>query len=411
MLSNAALKSARPKPHAYKMWDAQGLHLYVAPTGLRAWRVRIRADRREAVISLGSWPDVSLDDARESARLARGMIVQGSTPKIVAAKLAERLAQSAITFQQLARDWHAARRDRWTAVHAADVLASLERHVFPAIGEDLATAITTPQLLRLLGRIASTGAAETARRIAQRLSAIFRFARTRSIVDGDPAAGLVREVATGAPVQRQPALEDLGEARALLDAADRARVAPAIRLASRFLALTAVRLAALRGARWDEIEGVDWSTSAPAPAALWRIPAVRMKLAVAKKADAANDHLVPLSAAAVAVLRQARAIGGADLIFHRGGRPIGKGAIGALYDRCGFAGRHVPHGWRATFSSALNEQYPADEIIIERALAHAQKDKVKAAYDRARHLPRLRFLFDRWAEILLDTPGPGDWPE
>ncbi|MEB3029765.1 hypothetical protein VJI72_08245, partial [Parvimonas micra] len=90
------------------------------------------------------------------------------------------LAQSTITFEQLARDWHAERRDRWTAVHAADVLSSLERHVFPAIGEDLATAITTPQLLRVLGR---TGAAETARRIAQRLSAIFKFARARSIVD------------------------------------------------------------------------------------------------------------------------------------------------------------------------------------------------------------------------------------
>lgn len=411
MLSNAALKSARPKPHAYKVWDAQGLHLYVAPTGLRAWRVRIRADRREAVISLGSWPDVSLDDAREAAGIARGMYIQGVEPKAISAKMAERLAQSAITVEQLARDWHAARRDRWTAVHAADVLASLERHVFPAIGEDLATAITTPQLLRLLGRIVRTGAAETARRIAQRLSAIYRFARARSIVDGDPAAGLVGELATGALVQRQPALEDLGEARALLDAADRARVAPAIRLASRFLALTAVRVAAVRGARWDEIEGVDWSIDAHAPAALWRIPAERMKMAVAKKADTANDHLVPLSAAAVAVLRQARAIGGADLIFHRKGRPIGKNAIGELYDRCGVGGQHVPHGWRSTFSTALNERYPADSLIIERALAHGEKDAVKAAYDRARHLPRLRFLFDRWAEILLDTPAPGDRPE
>ncbi len=411
MLSNAALKSARPKARAYKLWDTQGLHLFVAPTGLRAWRIRIRADRRETVISLGSWPDVSLDDARESARAARGMYVRGVEPKVVAAKMSERLAQSTITLEQLARDWHTHRRDRWTAVHATDVMASLERHVFPAIGEDLATAITTPQLLRLLGQIARTGAAETARRIAQRLSAIFRFARARSIVDADPAAGLVREVATGAPAQRQPALEDLGEARALLDAADRARVAPAIRLASRFLALTAVRLAAVRGARWDEVEGVDWSADSPAPAALWRIPAARMKMAVAKKADAANDHLVPLSAAAVAVLRQARAIGGEDLIFHRGGRAIGAGAIGALYDRCGFAGRHVPHGWRATFSTALNERFPDDRFAIDRALAHVQGSAVEAAYNRSQHLDRRRWLFDRWAEILLDTPAPGDRPE
>ncbi|APX67328.1 hypothetical protein AV944_00330 [Sphingomonas sp. LK11] len=400
MLSNAALQRVRVKPRAYKIWDALGLHLFVAPSGLRAWRVRIRADRREAVISLGDWPNVSLDDAREAASVARGMYVQGVQPKAISARMAERLAQSAITFEQLARDWHEARRDRWTEVNAADVLASLERHVFPAIGEDLASAITTPQLLRLLGQIARTGAAETARRIAQRVSAIYRFARARSIVDDDPAAGLVGELATGAPVQRQPALEDLGEARALLDAADRARVAPAIRLASRFLALTAVRLAAVRGARWDEIEGVDWSTDAPAPAALWRIPAARMKMAVAKKADAANDHLVPLSPAAVAVLRQARLAGGADLIFHRGGRPIGEGAIGALYARCGFAGRHVPHGWRATFSTALNERYPDDRFAIDRALAHVQASAVEAAYNRSQHLDRRRWLFDRWAELL-----------
>ncbi|QXT34350.1 integrase arm-type DNA-binding domain-containing protein [Sphingomonas sanguinis] len=408
MLSNAALKSARPKPLAYKIWDAMGLHLFVAPTGLRAWRVRIRADHRETVISLGSWPDVSLDAAREAAGIARGMYIQGVQPKVISAKMAERLTQSAITLEQLARDWHTARRDRWTAVHAADVLASLERHVFPAIGEDLATAITTPQLLRLLGKIARTGAAETARRIAQRLSAIYRFARTRSIVDGDPAAGLVRELATGAPAQRQPALEDLGEARGLLDAADRARAAPAIRLASRFLALTAVRLAAVRGARWDEIEGVDWSTEAPSPAALWRIPAARMKMAVAKKADAANDHLVPLSAAAVSVLRQARAIGGGDLIFHRGGQAIGAGAIGALYDRCGFAGRHVPHGWRATFSTAMNERFPDDRFAIDRALAHVQASAVEAAYNRSQHLDRRRWLFDRWAELLEGDASTSD---
>ena len=398
MLSNAALQRVRVKPRAYKIWDAQGLHLFVAPSGLRAWRVRIRADRREAVISLGQWPDTTLDEARAAAGQARAMFVHGMLRHEIAAKLANDREQAAITIEQLARDWHASRRDRWVPVHAADVLASLERHVFPAIGDELASVVTTRQLLRLLDQI---GAVQTARRIAQRLSQIFRFALARSLVDANPAAGLVGELATGGVVQRQPALVDLDEARALLDAADRARVAPAIRLASRFLALTAVRLAAVRGARWDEVEGVDWTSDAPAPAALWRVPAARMKMAAAKKLDADNDHLVPLPAAAVSVLRQMRAIGGtADLIFQRGGRPIGAGAIGTLYNRCGFEGRHVPHGWRATFATALNEAHPEDRVAIDRALGHVHGGKVELAYNRSRHIARRRWLFDRWAEML-----------
>ncbi|MEJ8630575.1 integrase arm-type DNA-binding domain-containing protein [Sphingomonas sp. I4] len=231
MLTNAALKSARPKSRAYKMWDTQGLYLFVAPSGLRAWRVRIRADRQEAVISLGQWPNTTLDEARAAAGQARAIFVHGMQPREIAAQLRNDREQAAITIKRLARDWHASRRDRWVPVHATDVLASLERHVFPVIGDELASAVTTRQLLRLLDRIS---AVQTARRIAQRLSQIFRFALARSLVDANPAAGLVGELATGGAVQRQPALVDLDEARALLDAADRARVASAIRLASRF---------------------------------------------------------------------------------------------------------------------------------------------------------------------------------
>jgi integrase len=401
----------RPKSRAFKIWDAQGLHLFVAPSGLRAWRVRIRADRREAVISLGQWPDVALGQARDAAAQARAMMVRGLSPKDVATKLADQRAGSTITFEQVAREWHADRLERWTADHASDVLASLERHIFPTIGDELASAVTTQELLRVLGQIGRIGALATARRIAQRIGAIYRYAVFRNMVESNPAAGLVSELKAARPVQPQLALEDLDEARALLEATDRARVAPAIRLASRFLALTAVRLAAVRGAQWAEIEGVDWSTDAPAPDALWRVPAERMKLALAKKGDDANDHLVPLSPAALSVLRQARGLGDTGLIFHKKGRAIGKNAIGELYDRCGFAGRHVPHGWRATFSTILNEQFPGDGMMIERALAHTEKNVVKAAYDRAKHLPRLRFLFDQWGDMIAPDASAGDRPE
>jgi integrase len=164
-----------------------------------------------------------------------------------------------------------------------------------------------------------------------------------------------------------------------------------------------VRLAAVRGAEWDEFEEVDWTGRFVGPLRpTWRVPAARMKLAKAKKADSAHDHLVPLSREAVEVLLAARQIaGGSRYTFAgRNGAQLGEGAIGALYASTRFHGRHVPHGWRATFSTLLNERFPADRALIDRALAHAGKDKVEAAYNRAEHLGRRRWLFQAWGEML-----------
>ena len=169
-----------------------------------------------------------------------------------------------------------------------------------------------------------------------------------------------------------------------------------MKLASRFLALTAVRMGALRLARWCEIEDLL------GPAPLWRIPAAHMKLTRVRKADSANDHMVPLSPPAADVLKQLRVDApenGYDT--HSSIFPIGAGAIGDLYVRAGYAGRHVPHGWRASFSTILNDRRPTDKDIIDQALAHVPTNKVEAAYNRAEHLARRRDLFCSWAEMLI----------
>jgi integrase len=189
----------------------------------------------------------------------------------------------------------------------------------------------------------------------------------------------------------------------LLAAADR-QIAPArVKLASRFLALTAVRLDAVRGMRWNEIEG--WGGSEP----IWRVPSVRMKLAKVKKGDERFDHVVPLSAQACQVVQdlhdlmrdEGRGLPDSDqLVFSRGAAPMGEGAIRQLYIDAGYRGRHVPHGWRASFSTILNEELRGEGDIIEQALAHTPKDKVKAAYDRAEQMARRRALFDQWGAML-----------
>jgi integrase len=397
MLTNGAVKAAAAQTRAYKMSDAGGLYLFVTPAGCKSWRLKYRWQGKEKLLVLGRFPEISLGEARSRRENAKAQLRAGVDPSAVREVLE--------TFEQLARAWYRHAESTWSPTHACDVLASLERDVFPAIGAKSAGEIEPRELLQVLRDVEARGCAETARRLRQRLSAIFGFGIAEGLVNGDPAQHLGRAMISVRAPRQQPALVKLEQCRELLERADREPARASIRLASRFLALTAVRLEAVRGMRWSEIEDLDGE------APLWRVPAARMKLKKAKKQDARFSHLVPLSAAAVAVLSDAAAehgvdrmlIGGEALVFPGRDRlrPIGEGAIGALYDRAGFAGRHVPHGWRSSFSTILNETLGPDaQADIDRALAHTPKDKVEAAYNRAELLDRRRMLFDHWGELL-----------
>lgn len=398
MLTNAAVKTARPRAAAYKLFDQGGLHLYVAPTGRKSFRMKFRLGGKEQLLTIGAVPEVTLDAARARCDQAREQLGRGEDPRTC------ELAQTgkARAFADVARQWHTHMRRRWTEAHAGDVLASLERDVFSAIGAMPIGAVTVPVILNALRVIEERGSLVTAGRVRQRISAVFAYAMAEDLVDQDPAAIVSRALTPPAPAQHHVALLVIEDARELLAAADLVDVAPAVNYASRFLALTAVRFAAVRGARWNEMEDLDGA------APIWRVPAARMKLKAAKKLDAKNDHIVPLSRQAVSLLREIRANMHQDdanlhgLIFDRGaGRMIGEKSIGALYDRAGFEGRHVPHGWRATFSTLMNERSEgADRDVIERALAHTPKDKVRIAYDRSAQLQRLRDLLQEWADLL-----------
>ena len=408
MLTNAAVKAARPRTAAYKLADGAGLHLYVAPTGLKSFRLRFRYAGREQLLTIGSYPEVDLNAARARAEAARTQLARGEDPRARSSRVD--------TFESAARAWHAVQAEGWTAVHAADVLVSLERDVFPAIGAEQLDAIAPADVLELLRAVEARGARETARRLRQRISAVFELAIGEGWCSSDPAEKVARGLKKPAAVRHHAALVSIDDARALMAAVDQLEAAPAAKLASRFLALTAMRWAAVRGARWSEIEDLDGA------APIWRVPAARMKLAAAKKGDAAHDHVVPLSPAAVAVLREARSkhdqISNAaetleflpsDLIFAGNGsnKPLGEAAIGALYARTAFAGRHVPHGWRATFSTIMNEALPLERGAIDQALGHALKSedgsiaKVEGAYNRSQQLDRRRRIFDAWGAALV----------
>lgn len=391
MLTTTAAKAATPRAAAHKLADAGGLFLFVAPTGLKSWRLKYRFAGREKLLTLGRFPELALAEARAAREGAKAQLRSGVDP-------AARVDLKGNSFAELARAWHQHQLVRWSPAHAADVLASLERDVFPAIGARPIGAISATELLSVVRVVEARGCTASARRLRQRLSAIFGFAMSQDLCTSDPAAMLGRAMQPARLVRPHQALTTIEDCRALLAACDRlAGAGKAIVLASRFLALTAVRLDAVRGARWAEIEQLG--SDQP----VWRVPAARMKLARAKKDEARFDHLVPLSAAAIAVLRGARLVSpSAELIFpgRAPAAPIGENALRDLYQRAGFAGCHVPHGWRASFSTILNEFEPEWRSDIDRALAHSPKDKVEAAYNRAVQLTRRRALFERWGELL-----------
>ncbi|OWK32311.1 tyrosine-type recombinase/integrase [Sphingomonas mucosissima] len=407
MLTNAAVKAARPRAAAYKLADGAGLHLYVAPTGLKSFRWRFRVAGKEQLLTLGSYPEVDLLAARARADAAREQLARGEDPRTRSTRVE--------TFEAAARAWHAVQLEGWTPVHATDVLVSLERDVFPAIGPQPLSAIAPADVLELLRAVERRGARETARRLRQRISAVFELAIGEGWCEIDPAEKVARGLKKPAAVRHHAALMTTADACALLAEVDQLDASPAAKLASRFLALTAMRWAAVRGARWSEIE--DLEGAAP----IWRVPAARMKLAAAKKGDAAHDHVVPLSPAAVAVLHEARDmhLSAANmhhenvnlhdgLVFCTAGRtsPLGEAAIGALYARTSFAGLHVPHGWRATFSTIMNETMPLERGAIDQALGHTLKAedgsaaKVEGAYNRSQQLDRRRRIFNAWGAAL-----------
>jgi integrase len=391
MLTIGAVKAAAPQVRAYKLSDGGGMFLFVTPTGAKSWRLKYRWRGREKLLVLGRWPDMALPAARAARELAKQQLLAGVDP----GKKADR----GDSFEPIARAWHAHQLERWSPAHAEDVLASLVRDVFPAIGARPIGSIEPNELLELVRDVEARGCLESAGRLRQRLSAIFGFAIAEGHKTKDAAAQLGRAMKGGKLATPHPALVSIDDCRQLLEECAGLEVAPAVLGASQLLALTAVRLDAVRGMQWDEVEDLDGD------APIWRVPAARMKLSRAKKNEDRFAHLVPLSPAAAEVLRAARKHACRSKLVFPGrdrARPIGAATLRALYGRTSFAGRHVPHGWRASFSTILNEEMGETwSAAIDAALAHSPKDKVEAAYNRAERLQRRRDLMNRWGEMLV----------
>lgn len=394
MLTDATVRAAKPRERAYKLPDSGGLLLFVSPSGGKLWRMRYALKGKEKLLSFGPYPSVSLAEARAQRDEARALLRSGKDPSLEK-KLRRAAGDTASSFECVARDWYGRNSPNWTERHSQDVITSLVAHVFPTLGQLPVTAITPPMVLGVLRAIEARPALETARRVRQRISAVFVYAIALGIGEADPAA-IVKGAMAPMTKGRQPAITELPLAKLVLADVEAIPAHPTTKLANRLLALTVVRPGEVRAARWTEFEGLDGAEP------VWRIPAERMKMK--------RDFVVPLSVQAVDVLAALRPLTGrCPLVFpntRHAHRPMSENAIGYLLNRAGYHGRHVPHGWRATFSTHMNETNRQDRHIIDLMLAHAPKDKTEAAYNRAPHLPRRRELAQQWADLLLEGAMP-----
>ena len=385
-LTDVAARKAKPAAKTYKLAAGGGLYLEVTPAGAKYWRMKFRHAGRESRVSFGVYPAVSLAEACAARDTAKKLLKAGKNP--VAERKAEKLALvtgAANTFEKVARGWFEVMRNRWTPGHARRVLESLETDIFPLLGARPIATIKAPELLAALKQVEARDALETAARLRQRCRAVFAFGIGSGRCESNPASDLAGQLKTPkAGNYKALARADLPEFLGRLDAYDGS---PVTRLALRLLLLTFVRTGELRAAEWAEFD-LD--------GAVWRIPPERMKMRAA--------HVVPLSRQALEVLAELRQhTGGGRYLFPSQSRRTQEvmsehTMLYALY-RMGYHSRATGHGFRATASTILNEMGFRPDVI-ERQLAHEERNKVRAAYNRAEYLDERRTMMQTWGEFL-----------
>lgn len=390
-LTDSAVKNAKPREDGKpdKLADGQGLFLWVMGNGSKYWRLAYRFAGKQKTLALGVYPESSLKETRTRRDAARKLLAEGSDPseKKKADKIAAKVA-AANTFEALAREWHSVMAAEWSEAHTARVLASLETHLFPSLGKRPITEIQPLELLDVLRKVERAGKIDTANRLRERCSAIFRLAVLTGRATVDPAATLSGALKTAIAEPRKAlGRDELPGFLSHLEAFDGTRQTY---LLFQLMLLCFTRIGEMVQAEWEH---VDWDK------ALWVIPPENRKLQEKYKATAA-PHFVPLSRQALDVLRELRAISsGRKYLFpnrNRPDHPMSPETLRRALHRLGYKGKADVHGFRATASTILNE-IGFNPDAIERQLSHAERNKIRAAYNRADYLDERKKMMQWWA--------------
>jgi len=387
-LKDTAIRNAKPKEKQYKLYDEKGLYLLVNKAG-KYFRFDYRYAGKRKTLALGVYPGVKLAEARERRDNARKLLQNDIDPAQHRKETkAMRKDQAVNSFEAIAREWFTKNKHIWTESHSRTIIRRLELNIFPWLGTRPVASISAPELLAAFRRIEYRGALETAHRVKQICGQVFRYAIATGRAERDPSADLRGALA---PVKhgRMATITDPKKIGELLRAIDGYEGTPVAKCALKLAPLVFVRPGELRHAEWAEID-LDSSE--------WRIPADKMKMK--------NPHIVPLSTQAVEILTEIQPVTGEDRYVFPSirtySRPMSNNTVLAALRRMGYTKEEMSgHGFRAMASTVLHEQgWHSD--IIERQLAHAERNSIKAAYNHAQHLPERRKMMQAWSDY-LDT--------
>ncbi|QJU58359.1 integrase arm-type DNA-binding domain-containing protein [Sphingomonas sp. AP4-R1] len=386
-LKELEARYATKRSKDYKLADGGGLYLLVRPTGSKLWRMKYRFADREKLLSFGRYPDLSLADARLKRAEAKLALAAGRDPG------AKETAPAGKTFEETATAWHQNRVEALDEAHANRIMARLKRDAFPALGAMSLRQIKPADVLAMIRSVEARGALDVSRRLKQHVSQVYRFAIPQGWADSDPAAYLSDLLKPKPRVRHMPRV-GIDELPALVRAIDgydgeeNPKRRAITRAALLFTRLTWARTSETRLATWAEIKRLD------GPEPIWRMPPDRMKME--------REHIVPLSTQAVDLLKTLRAHSRSAFLFpgERPDKPLSQNTMIYRFYRMGYRGRQTVHGFRGLASTWANEAECYRPDWIEMALAHADEDEIRSAYNSALYLsPRRRMLQD-WADSI-----------
>ena len=387
-LTDVKVRNAKPGEKQIKLSDSDGMYLLVTPNGGKCWRLKYRFGRKEKVLAIGTYPEISLAEAREKRDAARKLLANGADPgEAKKAQKAATIAKTENSFEVVAREWHSKFSATWAPSHAKTILDRLKRDVFPWLGARPVGEIKAPDLLAVLRRVESRGALETAHRIKTVCGQVFRYAVATGRAERDPAADL-KGALPPAKKSHLAAVTDPAEVAGLLRAIDGFKGTFIVKSALLLSPLVFVRPGELRQAEWAEID-LDREE--------WNIPAERMKMK--------EPHLVPLSTQAVEILRELQPLTGRGRYLFPSARtmtrPMSNNAILAALRRMGYERDEMSgHGFRAMARTILDEVLQVRPDFIEHQLAHAVRDPNGRAYNRTAHLAERKKMMQLWADYL-----------
>ncbi len=402
MLTDMQCRNAKAAGKPLKLNDGKGLYLEVRPNGSKLWRSRYKINGKENLFAVGDYCQqlgaeseddatarrggrrFTLSEARVERERCRALVKQGIHPShSLRTEKLRRSIEAGYSFQSVADTWIKEHGKDWSEGYRRQIVQRLSADAYPHIGGLPIKDVTPAHVKDVLKRVERRGSPASAKLLRTWIGGVFRYAVGDLLVETDPTWPLRNTIK--APKTRHIQHLTAKEIPAFLQAVERVQAEYATKIAAKLLWLTVVRTVELRCAEWSEFD-ID--------SAIWNVPAARMKMREA--------HAVPLSTQAVALLRPLWELTGSGRYVFPGRKdreqPLTHEAIRDVFMRAGYAGKFTPHGVRSTFSTYFNEAN-VDHELIELTLAHAERNKVRGAYNHARKMDQRRQLLQQWADL------------